>query len=193
MRARGCGLQTCARAAPGGAIGGGLVRVARNGLGRGTLPRSLRRQLDGAAGEERPACLMGIAGRQGDLDPGLHLDDPGGDLDQREADRVELSGAPERGLGGQATQRVQEPVGRGVDQQTELVRGGAGARRPVRGEVQLVRLDQVLGLAALAVDALVKPARRAFEVGDDEAAVAALGEASMRAMTRRRADQLLAA
>ena len=41
--------------------------------------------------------------------------------------------------------------------------------------MQLVRLDQVLGLAAGAVDLLVEPARRAREVGDDEAAVAALG------------------
>jgi hypothetical protein len=41
--------------------------------------------------------------------------------------------------------------------------------------VQLVRLDQVLGLAAGAVDALIEPARRASEIGDDKAAVAALG------------------
>ena len=133
------------------------------------------RQLDGAAGEKCPALLVGIAGRQRDLDPGVHLGDPGGDLDQREPDRVELGVAPERGLGRQAAQRVQQPVGGGVDQQAELVGRGAGAGGPVGGEVQLVRLDQVLGLAALAVDALVEPARRAGEVGDDEAAVAALG------------------
>ena len=40
--------------------------------------------------------------------------------------------------------------------------------------MQRVRLDHILGLAALAVDALVEPARRAVEVGDDEAAVAVL-------------------
>jgi hypothetical protein len=70
---------------------------------------------------------MGIAGGQRDLDPGLHLGDPGGDLDQGEADGVELGIAPERGLGRQTAQGVQEPVGGGVDQQAELVGGGAGA------------------------------------------------------------------
>ena len=37
-----------------------------------------------------------------------------------------------------------------------------------------MRLDQILGLAAGAVDVLVEPSRRAGEVGDDEPAVAAL-------------------
>src|SRR5437764_1277892 len=50
--------------------------------------------------------------------------------------------------------------------------GGIGWRRPggaVGGEMQLVRLDQVLGLSACAVDLLVE------RFGDDEAAVGALG------------------
>ena len=47
--------------------------------------------------------------------------------------------------------------------------------RSIRGEVQLVRLDQILGLAPGAVDLLVEPTRRALEVGDDEAAVASPG------------------
>ena len=40
--------------------------------------------------------------------------------------------------------------------------------------MQLVRLDQVLARAAGEVDAFVEPPRRGFEVGDDEAAVAAV-------------------
>ena len=40
--------------------------------------------------------------------------------------------------------------------------------------MQLVRLDQVFRLATGAVELLVQPARRAVEVGDDEAAVGAL-------------------
>ena len=78
-------------------------------------------------------------------------------------------------LGRQAAQGVQEPVGGGVDEQPELVGGGLAARRSIRGEVQLVGLDQVLGLAAGAVDLLVQPARRALEVGDNEPRVAFLG------------------
>ena len=37
------------------------------------------RQLDGAAGEECSALLVGIPGRQRDLDPGLQLGNAGGD------------------------------------------------------------------------------------------------------------------
>ena len=56
-----------------------------------------------------------------------------------------------------AAQRVQQPIGGGV-----TGRGGtgwprAGAGGAVGGELGLMRLDQVLGLAARAVDALVEP------------------------------------
>jgi hypothetical protein len=64
---------------------------------------------------------VGIAGRQRDLDAGDEFGDAGGDLDDSEADRVELGVAPERGLGGEALQRVQQPVGGGVDEEAELV------------------------------------------------------------------------
>ena len=129
-------------------VGGGW-----GGSVRGTSPRRSRRQSECARGEAGEALLVGIAGRQRDLDPGDHLGDPGGDLDQGETEGVELGVAPERGLGRQAAQGVQEPVGGGVDQQAELVGGGLGAGGAVGGEVQLVRLDQVFGLAAGAVDA----------------------------------------
>ena len=66
---------------------------------------------------------------------------------------------------------MQEPVGGGVQHQPELVGGGFGAGGPVRGEVQLVGLDQILGLASGTVDLLVEPAWRAGQVGDDEPAV----------------------
>jgi hypothetical protein len=39
----------------------------------------------------------------------------GGDLDQREADGVELGVAPEGSLGCQAAQGVEQPSGGGVD------------------------------------------------------------------------------
>jgi hypothetical protein len=154
-----------------GAGGLGLKGWAWFGARR---PRGSGRAL-GGAGEPDEAGLVGVGARQSDLDPGDQFGDPGGNLDQGEAQGVELGGAPERGLGRQAAERVQEPVGGGVDQQPELVGGGPGAGGAVGGEVQLVRLDQVLRLPALAVDRLVKPARRAGDIGDDEAGIGALG------------------
>ena len=56
----------------------------------------------------------------------------------------------------QAAQAQHQPIGGGVDQQAELVGGGLGAGGSVGGEMQLVRLDQVLGLSARAVDLLVE-------------------------------------
>ena len=82
--------------------------------------------------------------------------------------------APEGPLGRQAAQGVEQPIGGGVDQEPELVGGSAAAGGAVGGEMQLVRLDQIFSLAAGAVELVVEPARRAGDVGDDEAAVGAL-------------------
>jgi hypothetical protein len=112
--------------------------------------------------------------RQGDFDAGDHLGDAGGDFDQTEPDRVELGVAPERGARCQAAQAQQQPVGGGVDQEAELVGCRLAAGGAVGGEVQLVRLDQVFGLPARAIDLLVERLGQTREIGNDEAAVGAL-------------------
>src|SRR5215212_4112418 len=66
---------------------------------------------------------------------------------------------------------MQEPVGGGVQYQPELVGGGLATRGPVRGQVPLVGLDQVFGLASCAVHDLVVPPRRAAQAGDNEPAI----------------------
>ncbi len=80
-----------------------------------------------AASERGKPDLVGVGSRQGDLDAGDHLGDAPGDLDQAEADCIELSVAPERCPGRQTAQAQYQPVGSGVDQQAELVGGGLGA------------------------------------------------------------------
>src|SRR5471032_2332131 len=74
----------------------GFCGVAGGVLLQGARPGRLRRQLDEADGEAGEALLVGEGRRQGDLDSGRHLGDPGGDLDQPEAQRVELRVTPER-------------------------------------------------------------------------------------------------
>ena len=108
------------------------------------------------------------AGGRGDLDPGDHLGDAGGDLDQAETEGVELSVTPERAFGCQVPQTVHQPVGGGVDQQAELVGGGLGAGGAVGGQMELVSLDQVLRLAARAIDLFIEHRPQSFEIGDDE-------------------------
>jgi hypothetical protein len=63
-----------------------------------------------------------------------------------------------------------------VQHEAELVGAGARAGGAVGGEVQAPGFDVVLGLAALAIEVLVDPPRRAAgEAGDDEAGVGAPG------------------
>jgi len=88
------------------------------------------------------------AGWQSDLDAGDHLGNAPGNLDQAQADRVELGIAPEGFPGRLVAQGQHQPVGGGVDQQAELVGGGLGARGAIGCQMKLVRLDQVFGLRA---------------------------------------------
>ena len=106
--------------------------------------------------------------RQRDPDPGDHLGDAGGHFDQPESDGVELSGPPDRSFGREVTHAVHQPVGGGVDQQSELIGGGFGARCAIGSQVQFVGFDQVLGLAASAVVDLIKLMLQALKIGDNE-------------------------
>ncbi len=74
-------------------VGDALVGVCgwAKGFELGQPPRRSRRQLGDAAGEIGKAGLIGKGARQGDLDAGDHLGDAPGDLDQAEADRIELA------------------------------------------------------------------------------------------------------
>ena len=105
--------------------------VAPKGLVWGMPPRRVTAVVWRLAGEHRKAGLVREGGRQGDPDAGDHFGDAPGDLDQAEADRVELCVAPERCRGCQSAQVQQQPVGGGVDQQAELVGGGLAARGAV--------------------------------------------------------------
>ena len=110
-----------------------------------------------------------------DGDPGLQLDDAGGDLEQAEAQGVELGMAPGRSRRQCGAQGPHQPVGAGVQEEPELIGGGAGARSPIGRQVALSRFDVVLGLAAGAVELFVdRLATATGEVGDDETSVAAL-------------------
>jgi hypothetical protein len=78
------------------------LAVDGTGLDGGHAARRSWWQGEGAAGEADEALLVGIARRQRNLDSGDHFGDAGGDLDEGEADGVELRVAPERGFGCQA-------------------------------------------------------------------------------------------
>lgn len=110
--------------------------------------------------------------RQGDDDPGLLLDDGGGQLDEVQPQRVELGAAPWGFPWTGGAQFPPEPVGAAMQHQAHLVGVRLRARRAVRGEMGLPGLDVVLGLAARGVELLVEMlAATALEIGDDVAGI----------------------
>ena len=110
-----------------------------------------------------------------DADHGFQFDDAGGDLDEAQAQRVELKGAPDGAPGHGGAQAPHQPVGAGVEEQAKLVGGGLGAGCAIGGEVGFPGFDVVFSLAPPAIDLFIEPARRAlFEIGDDKACVGPL-------------------
>ena len=55
----------------------------------------------------------------------------------------------------------QQPVGGGVQHEAHLIGERRAATGAIRGKLGLVQLDQVLGLAALAIQSIVEPFRAA--------------------------------
>ena len=123
----------------------------------------------------------------------LHFDDAGGDLDEAQAQGVELGDAPRRALRHRDAKPPHQPIGAGVEEETELIGRRLGAGRAVRRQMRLPGLDVVFGLAASAIKVFVEAARVALpEIGDDEAGVGAFSPTSTRAMIRSTRLQLCA-
>src|SRR5260221_3208354 len=140
-----------------------VSRLAVGGwAGGATAPRGSWPRGGKAAGEQSEDRGGGAGRRQPDADARGALDDAGRELDQAKPQRRELGGFPARALGCGGAQGVQQPVGGGMENEPELIGAGAAARGPVRGELGLVQLDEVLGLAARAVDRVIGILSRAF-------------------------------
>ena len=91
-----------------------------------------------------------------DTDAGGFFDDAGADLEQAQPESGELGAGERHCAWDDVAQGKHQPVGAGVQDQPELVGERALAGGSVRGELALVQLDQVLGLAAGAVDVFVE-------------------------------------
>ena len=70
-------------------------------------------------------------------------------------------------------QRQHQPVGTGVEDKAHLIGDCALAGGPIRGHLDLVHLDEVLGLSPLAVDVLVEMLGLPGQGGHDVAGVEA--------------------
>ena len=105
-----------------------LVPILTDALG--SAARGAEVVVDGRAGTSVGAVVRSVpCARQMDGDPGLHLDDAGGDLDEAQAQGVELGAPPRRSARQRRAQGPHQPVGVGVQEQAQLV-GGHCQRKP---------------------------------------------------------------
>src|SRR6202790_1099005 len=144
------------------------------GFDAATTPRCSRSCSAEPPGKLAEDCAIRTCGGQEDTDAGRTLDHAGGDFDQTKAQRRELRNRERRALCDRIARGEHEPISGGVQDQPELVGLGFATRGAIRGELSLVPLDEVLGLAAAAVDGLVEMLCRALERGDDVADVETL-------------------
>jgi len=84
-------------------------------------------------------------------------------LIRRRRKRRELGDREQRTLRDLIAHGEHEPVGGRMQDQPELIGLWISTRGPVRGELSLVPLDEVLGLAAATVEGLVEMLCRALE------------------------------
>ena len=109
------------------------------------------------AGKRAEQGGLGTARREGEAHAACGFDDPCGDLDQAQAQRRKFRAGEVAGLGDGLAQGEHQPIGRRVQREPHLIGDRGAAGRAVGGELGLVQLDQVLGLAARAIERVVEP------------------------------------
>src|SRR5580700_6934321 len=133
---------------------------------------------------------FGTCGREGETDARCGLDDAGSDFQEAQTQRRELGGGQFPGFGNGVAHREHQPIGGGVEHEANLVGERRTAAGAVRGELRLVQLDQVLGLAARAIEAVIDPLGRAdVETVTTKRMSSPSSVASIRAMARRSRSQ----
>src|SRR3954447_6235511 len=124
----------------------------------GTLPWGSGKQAEARQALDAEAQDRLIRAGSGQADPNAlpEFIDTGSDLDQAQADGVELGGAPGRPLGQARLECPDQPVRRGVQEQAELIGRRPAARSTVGRQMALVGFDVVLHPAAGTVGPLVQ-------------------------------------
>ena len=122
------------------------------------MPRRSGSRGGEAPGQQAEQGGVGKGRSEVDADARGPLDDAGADLEQAFPEGRELGPGERHPAGHGIAQGEHQPVGRGVQDEAELVGERALAGGPVGGELALVQLDEVLGLAAGAVDVFIEMA-----------------------------------
>src|SRR6188472_370422 len=147
----------------------------RDGLGEGgRTPRRLRTERQQRAGQAADQVGFGTCRGERKANAACGLDDTGGDFQEPKTQRRELGSGQFPDFGNGVAYGQHQPISGGVENEANLIGERRTAAGAIGGELRLMQLDQIFGLAARAIQAVVDPLGRAdIEAGDDEADVEA--------------------
>ena len=147
----------------------------RNGAGEsGRRPGRLRTEREQRAWQAAEEIGFGTCRGERKANAARGLDDTGGDFQETKMQRRELGSGQFAGFGNGVAHGEHQPISGGVENETDLIGERRTAARAIGGELCLMQLDQVLGLAAREIQAVVDSLGRAdIEARDDEADVEA--------------------
>jgi hypothetical protein len=110
----------------------------------------------GPSGQQRAwqaADQVGFGTRRGErkANAARGLDDPGGDFQEPKTQRRELGSGQFLDFGNGVTHGQHQPLSGGVENEANLIGERRTAAGAIGGELRLMQLDQILGLAARAI------------------------------------------
>ena len=107
----------------------------------GRKPGLLRTEREQRARQAAEEIGFGACRGERKADAARGLDDTDGDFQETKTQRHELGGGQFPGLGNGVAHGEHQPIGRGVQHETDLVGERRTATRAVGGELRLVQLD----------------------------------------------------
>src|SRR5713101_9822168 len=138
------------------------------------MPRRSRTERQQRAWQAAEEVGFRACSGEGEAHAAGGLDDAGCDFQETKTQRRERGSGQFRGFGNGVAHGQHQPISGGMEYETNLVGERRTAAGAIGGELCLMQLDQILGLAARAIQAVVDPLGRAdIEAGDDEADVEA--------------------
>src|SRR5471030_1420734 len=140
----------------------------------GHTPRRSRTEREQCAGQAADQVGFGTSRGERKANAARGLDDPGGYFQEAKTQRRELGSGQFLGFGNGVAHGQHQPISGSVENEADLVGERRTAAGAIGGELRLMQLDQILSLAARAIQAVIDPLGRAdIEAGDDEADVEA--------------------
>ena len=140
----------------------------------GRMPSRLRTERQQRAGQTAEEVGFGTCRGERKANAAGGLDDAGCDFQETKTQRCELGSGQFPDFGNGVAHGQHQPISGRMEHETDLVGARRTATGAIGGELCLMQLDQILGLAARAIQAVVDPLGRAdIEAGDDETDVEA--------------------